>query len=160
VQLYETGGPIAPEERCCLKVFSDNIRFSTEGDGTVRDITGEVDGIIEESGVREGIVSVFVPGSTGAITTVEYEPGLIRDLPEFFEKIIPSGKSYHHDQTWGDGNGFSHLRASLVGPSVTVPVSEGSMVRGTWQQIIFLDFDNRSRNRTLRVSVLGEEGVE
>jgi len=139
-----------------LKVFREEIRFSTGGDGTVRDITGKVASILENSGISEGQVNVFVPGSTGAITTVEYEPGLIKDLPEFFEKIIPSEVSYHHDKTWGDGNGYAHLRASLVGPSITVPFSEGKLLLGTWQQIVFLDFDNRARNRTVHVSVAGE----
>lgn len=139
-----------------MAVFSSEIDFSTDGDGTIVDITGEVAGRAEESGLSEGLVSVFVPGSTGALTTVEYEPGLLRDLPALFEKLVPSGKSYHHDQTWGDGNGFSHLRASLVGPSLCVPLSGGDLVLGTWQQIIFLEFDNRPRRRSLRVTVVGE----
>jgi len=139
-----------------MAVFSSEIDFSTDGDGTIVDITGEVAGRAEESGLSEGLVSVFVPGSTGALTTVEYEPGLLRDLPALFEKLVPSGKSYHHDQTWGDGNGFSHLRASLVGPSLCVPLCGGDLVLGTWQQIIFLEFDNRPRRRSLRVTVVGE----
>ncbi|MFO7914674.1 MAG: secondary thiamine-phosphate synthase enzyme YjbQ [Candidatus Krumholzibacteriales bacterium] len=141
-----------------MKVLNETISFSTDGDGTVRDITQQVENILEGSGIGEGQVSVFIPGSTAAVTTVEYEPGLIIDLPEFFEKIIPSGVSYHHDKTWGDGNGFSHVRAALVGPSLTLPVQEGKLVRGTWQQIVFLDFDNRARNRTVHVTVLGEPG--
>ncbi|MBD3179600.1 MAG: YjbQ family protein [Candidatus Latescibacteria bacterium] len=138
-----------------MEVFSDKISFSTGGDGTVQDITGKVEQVLERSGVVDGLINIFVPGSTAAVTTVEYEPGLIRDLPEFFEKIIPSGVSYHHDKTWGDGNGFSHLRASLVGPSLTVPVSGAALVRGTWQQIVFLDFDNRARNRSVHITVTG-----
>lgn len=141
-----------------MKVLNETIRFSTGGDGTVRDITQQVENILDAAGIIEGMVNVFVPGSTAGITTVEYEPGLIRDLPEFFEKIVPSGVSYHHDKTWGDGNGFSHVRAALVGPSLTLPVTEGKMVRGTWQQIVFLDFDNRARNRTVHVNIVGEEG--
>jgi secondary thiamine-phosphate synthase enzyme len=137
------------------EVFSDKISFSTGGDGTVQDITGKVEQVLERSGVVDGLINIFVPGSTAAVTTVEYEPGLIRDLPEFFEKIIPSGVRYHHDKTWGDGNGFSHLRASLVGPSLTLPVSGGTLVRGTWQQIVFLDFDNRARNRSVHITVTG-----
>lgn len=141
-----------------MKVLNETIRFSTGGDGTVRDITQQVENILDAAGIIEGMVNVFVPGSTAGITTVEYEPGLIRDLPEFFEKIVPSGVSYHHDKTWGDGNGFSHVRAALVGPSLTLPVTEGKLVRGTWQQIVFLDFDNRARNRTVHVNIVGEEG--
>jgi secondary thiamine-phosphate synthase enzyme len=86
---------------------------------------------------------------------VEYEPGLVQDLPELFENLIPSGKMYQHDATWGDGNGFSHLRASLVGPSLTVPVSGGALTLGTWQQVVFLEFDNRPRRRTVQISILG-----
>lgn len=141
-----------------MKVLNETIRFSTDGDGTVRDITQQVENILDAAGIIEGMVNVFVPGSTAGITTVEYEPGLVRDLPEFFEKIVPSGVSYHHDKTWGDGNGFSHLRAALVGPSLTLPVTEGKLVRGTWQQIVFLDFDNRARNRTVHVNIVGEAG--
>ncbi len=139
-----------------MAVFSSEIAFSTDGDGTIVDITSEVAGEAEESGFKEGLVTVFVPGSTGALTTVEYEPGLLKDLPDFFEKLIPSGVSYNHDLTWGDGNGFSHLRASLVGPSLTVPLSGGGLILGTWQQIIFLEFDNRPRQRRVRVTVVGE----
>jgi len=141
-----------------LKVLNETIRFSTGGDGTVRDITQQVENILDAAGIIEGMVNVFVPGSTAGITTAEYEPGLIKDLPEFFEKIVPSGVSYHHDKTWGDGNGFSHVRAALVGPSLTLPVTEGKLVRGTWQQIVFLDFDNRARNRTVHINIVGEAG--
>lgn len=141
-----------------MKVLNETIRFSTGGDGTVRDITQQVENILDAAGIIEGTVNVFVPGSTAGITTVEYEPGLIKDLPEFFEKIVPSGVSYHHDKTWGDGNGFSHVRAALVGPSLTLPVTEGKLVRGTWQQIVFLDFDNRARNRTVHINIIGEAG--
>lgn len=138
-----------------MKVFEKEYRFSTEGDGTVVDLTIPVAAALTESGVSSGQLTVFVPGSTGAVTTVEYEPGLVEDLPELFEKLIPSGKVYKHDATWGDGNGFSHLRASLVGPSLTVPVSGGELMLGTWQQIIFLEFDNRSRRRSVQISILG-----
>ena len=131
-------------------------RFDTDGDGTIVDITHEARGFIVDSGVTTGQMTVIVPGSTAAITTIEYEPGLLRDLPEFFEKIIPSGVVYGHDATWGDGNGFSHLRSAIIGPSVTVPVSGGELVLGTWQQIVFLEFDNRPRGRRVHFSVVGE----
>ncbi|MBD3218657.1 MAG: YjbQ family protein, partial [candidate division Zixibacteria bacterium] len=100
--------------------------------------------------------NIFCPGSTGGITTIEYEPGLQKDLPEFMEKIIPSNRSYEHDKTWGDGNGFSHLRSALIGPSLTAPVVSGKLRHGTWQQIVFLDFDNKSRTRELVITVMGE----
>jgi len=131
-------------------------RFDTDGDGTIVDITAEAREFVVDSGVTTGQMTVIVPGSTAGITTIEYEPGLLRDLPEFFERIIPSGVMYGHDATWGDGNGFSHLRSALIGPSVTVPVSGGELVLGTWQQIVFLEFDNRSRNRRVHFSVVGE----
>lgn len=132
------------------------IQIETGGDGDVLDLTPQVAEHVRESGVVSGIVTVFVPGSTAGITTVEYEPGLKKDLPEFFEKVIPRGKTYHHDATWGDGNGFSHVRAALVGPSLSVPISEGEMILGTWQQIVLLDFDNRPRKRKIVVQVSGE----
>jgi secondary thiamine-phosphate synthase enzyme len=131
-------------------------RFETEGDGTIVDITHEARGFIVDSGVTTGQMTVIVPGSTAAITTIEYEPGLLRDLPEFFERIIPAGVMYGHDATWGDGNGFSHLRSAIIGPSVTVPVSGGELVLGTWQQIVFLEFDNRPRSRRVHFNVVGE----
>jgi secondary thiamine-phosphate synthase enzyme len=139
-----------------MVTFEQTFSFQTEGDGTIVDLTGRIETALSGSGVTTGQLVVFVPGSTGAVTTVEYEPGLIRDLPEFFERIVPSGTTYHHDATWGDGNGFSHLRASLVGPSLSIPVSGGAMTLGTWQQIVFLEFDNRKRSRTVRVSIIGE----
>ena len=131
-------------------------RFDTEGDGTIVDITAAARELVMDSGVTTGQMTVIVPGSTAGITTIEYEPGLLRDLPEFFERIIPSGVMYGHDATWGDGNGFSHLRSALIGPSVTVPVSGGELVLGTWQQIVFLEFDNRPRGRRVHFSVVGE----
>ena len=139
-----------------MVTYERSISFETEGDGTIIDLTGRLEEALAESGVTIGQIVVFVPGSTGAVTTVEFEPGLVRDLPEFFERIIPSGTVYHHDATWGDGNGFSHLRASLVGPSLSIPVSGGAMTLGTWQQVVFLEFDNRKRERRIRVSIIGE----
>ncbi len=136
--------------------FEGEHRFSTDGDGTIIDITGELASAVDESGVATGQLTVIVPGSTGAVTTIEFEPGLLEDLPEFFEKIIPSGIRYRHDETWGDGNGYSHVRAALVGPSLTVPVSGGRLVLGTWQQVVFIDFDNRPRSRRVHISIIGE----
>jgi secondary thiamine-phosphate synthase enzyme len=138
-----------------MKSYEDEYRFSTEGDGTIVDLTGTLESALDSSGVSCGQLTVFVPGSTGAITTIEYEPGLLDDLPRLFERLIPSNVSYGHDRTWGDGNGFSHLRAALVGPSITVPVSDGRMTLGTWQQVVFLEFDNRPRNRRVVINVVG-----
>ena len=139
-----------------MVVYNYEHAFSTEGDGTIIDLTDKITQVVEESGIQGGQVTVFVPGSTAAVTTIEFEPGLLKDLPEFFEKIIPSNVEYKHDATWGDGNGFSHLRASLVGPSITVPVSNGKLVTGTWQQIVFMDLDNRPRSRKIQINIIGE----
>ncbi len=139
-----------------MTTYESEFGFETGGDGTIVDITAAAREAVEGSGITTGQMTVMVPGSTAGITTIEYEPGLLRDLPEFFERIIPSGVSYGHDATWGDGNGFSHLRAALVGPSITVPVSGGELVLGTWQQIVFLEFDNRPRNRRVHFSIVGE----
>jgi secondary thiamine-phosphate synthase enzyme len=133
-----------------------NITLSTQGNGQISDITAQVADAAREAGIGDGIVTVFVPGSTGALTTVEYEPGLVADLGELFERLAPAGARYHHDDTWHDGNGHSHVRASLLGPSLTVPISGGQLTLGTWQQIVFIDFDARPRRRELVVQVLGE----
>jgi secondary thiamine-phosphate synthase enzyme len=122
----------------------------------MHDVTQAVADIVQQSGVRDGLVNVFCPGSTGGVTTIEYEPGLRRDFPEAMERIAPREMRYEHDETWHDGNGHSHVRASLLGPSLTVPVSGGRPLLGTWQQIVFLDFDVRPRRRRLVVTVLGE----
>jgi secondary thiamine-phosphate synthase enzyme len=137
-------------------VKSNQINFLTKGSGDIIDLTGKIDSIIASSGFNSGIVTVFVPGSTGALTTIEYEPGLLEDLPEFFEKIIPAAKMYYHDKTWQDGNGYSHLRAALVGPDITIPFTDRKLHLGTWQQVVFLEFDNRPRNRTVTVQIIGE----
>jgi len=139
-----------------MKVISDSVSFSTGGFNDMRDLTNEVTKRLSTSGLKDGIVNLFVPGSTGGLTTIEYESGLVKDFSELMERVIPSNITYHHDARWGDGNGFSHVRASLVGPSLTVPFSKGRLHLGTWQQIVFLDFDNRSRSRTILLQFMGE----
>lgn len=139
-----------------MSIKTSSFRIETRGKTEILDITSRVSKLITESGIREGNALVFVPGSTAGITTIEYEPGLLQDYPTFFEKIVPSNISYEHDNTWHDGNGHSHIRASLQGSSFTVPFVEGEMILGTWQQIIFIDFDNRSRNREVIVQIQGE----
>jgi secondary thiamine-phosphate synthase enzyme len=104
-----------------------------------------------------GCVLLFVPGATGALSTIEYEPGLIKDLPEFMEKIIPEKQYYHHNETWHDGNGHSHLRATLVGPSLTIPIQDQELILGTWQQVVFLEFDNKPHQRKIAVQFMGEQ---
>ena len=133
--------------------------FSTETKGfsDIIDITSQVESLLEKSPFSEGSVLVFVPGATAGVTTIEFEPGLLQDYPTFFEKIVPSSKTYHHDETWHDGNGFSHIRASLQGASFTVPFLNKQMLLGTWQQIILIDFDNRPRNRKVIVQISGDE---
>lgn len=129
----------------------------TRGNTDILDLTPDVQEWIAAVGVYEGILSIFVPGSTGALTTIEYEPGLLQDLPELLEKLIPTNKSYHHDRTWHDGNGYAHLRAAMIGPGLTVPVHQGRLTLGTWQQIIFIDFDNRPRHRRIVLQLLAEK---
>jgi len=144
------------KENLEMKVIGDTLSFSTAGFNDMKDLTGEVSRRLSEKGLQNGIVNLFVPGSTGGLTTIEYESGLVKDFSEFMEKVIPSNVTYHHDARWGDGNGFSHVRASLVGPSLTIPFSNGALNLGTWQQIVFVDFDNRSRSRTILLQFIGE----
>ena len=137
-------------------VVTESLELETRGHADMHDITGAVAERVESSGVRAGIVTVFCPGSTGGITTIEYEPGALSDLERLFDEIVPPDREYAHNQRWGDGNGHSHVRAALLGPSVTVPFREARLLLGTWQQIVFIDFDNRPRSRTLVVQILGE----
>ena len=130
----------------------------TKGNNDIIDITDEVQNKITDSGFSEGNALIFVGGSTAGITSIEYEPGLLKDYPAFLERIIPSNISYQHDQTWHDGNGHSHIRAALQGASFTVPFSkDGTLLLGTWQQIILIDFDNRSRSRQIIVQITGKK---
>lgn len=138
-----------------MLVADDQIELTTNGHGDVQDLTGLVSEWLHRVGASEGQVTVFVPGSTGAVTTIEFEPGAVRDLVEALERIAPSNRSYHHDQRWGDGNGFSHLRAALLGPSLSVPVRGGRCVLGTWQQIILVENDLRPRTRRVIFSFVG-----
>jgi secondary thiamine-phosphate synthase enzyme len=137
-------------------VTTDTISLMTKGVSDVIDITEKVENIVAKSGIQNGLVTVFCSGSTGAITTIEYESGVINDLKKTIEKIAPSDFPYEHDKRWGDGNGFSHVRAALMKPSLGVPVIKGKLSLGSWQQIVFIDFDNRGRNRTIIVQVMGE----
>ena len=136
--------------------YSSTIDLKSGGFSDVIDITGQVEAILGESGIRDGLVSVFVPGSTGAITTIEYEPGVVGDLKDALERLVPSDVEYAHDARWGDGNGFSHVRAALMKPGITVPVVEARLTLGTWQQIVFIDFDNKGRSRRIVVQVVGD----
>ena len=137
-------------------IVTKTIELATQGHCDVHDITDQIARQVASSKVTSGTVTVFVPGSTGALTTIEYEPGLLKDLPELMEKLIPSNVAYQHDQTWHDGNGHSHLRAALMGPDITIPFVAGKLTLGTWQQVVFIEFDNRSRRRELIVQIMGE----
>ncbi|MFO7955853.1 MAG: secondary thiamine-phosphate synthase enzyme YjbQ [Candidatus Brocadiia bacterium] len=130
--------------------------FSTEAEMDVVDVTKDVADILSEVEVSDGTVTVFVPGSTGAVSTMEYEPGLVKDMKELFEKIAPKDHYYHHEERWHDKNGHSHVRASMIGPSVVIPFRDKRLMLGTWQQIVFFDFDVRARERELIVQIIGE----
>ena len=130
--------------------------FSTEAEMDVVDVTKDIADLLVESAVADGIATIFVPGSTGALTTMEYEPGLVKDMKEFFEKLAPQDHNYHHEERWHDKNGHSHVRASFIGPSVTIPFRDKRLMLGTWQQIVFFDFDVRARERELFVQIVGE----
>jgi len=140
-----------------LKIASFSFTVSTQGFSDIVDITGQVQKVIDENNFKEGNALVFVPGATAGITTIEHEAGLLKDYPEFWEKLVPSNRRYNHDDTWHDGNGFSHIRAALQGASFTVPFANGKLLLGTWQQIILLDFDNRQRNRKVIIQIIGEK---
>ena len=139
-----------------MKVITDSVNISTQGNTDIIDVTPQVADILHETGLEEGNLSVFVSGSTAGVTSIEYEPGLLKDLPEAFEKFAPTGVTYHHDAAWGDGNGFSHVRAALLGSSFMVPFKDGKLLLGTWQQIVVIDFDNRPRKRSVVIQMMGE----
>ena len=139
-----------------MKIITEYIELSTKGQAEVVDITRKVADLLKSSGLNAGIVNLNVYGSTAGLTTCEYEPGLVKDIKEIFEKLIPQEKRYHHNDTWGDGNGHSHLRASLLGATLTLPFNNNALILGTWQQIIFIDFDNRPRERKLVLQFIGE----
>ncbi len=132
------------------------ISLESDGHGHIYDLTGHVAAWLESTAALEGQVTVHAPGSTASVTTLEFEPGAVSDLVEALEKIAPSNRSYHHDRRWGDGNGFSHLRAALMGPSITVPVSEGRCVLGTWQQIVLVECDLHPRQRRVVMTFVGK----
>lgn len=139
-----------------MNIHTFQLHEDTKGFCDIIDLTPKVREHIAASGLSDGLVTLFVAGSTAALTTVEYEPGLLQDLEELFERLIPSTQRHHHDERWGDDNGFSHLRAALVGPSLQVPVHAGQLLLGTWQQIILLDFDNRRRRRLIVGQLIGK----
>jgi secondary thiamine-phosphate synthase enzyme len=136
--------------------LQEQLSINTKGHGDMHDLTEEVSRIVRSSGIKTGIAHVFNIGSTAGVGTIEFEPGLERDLPSVLDRLIPPSRSYGHEQAWHDGNGHSHLQATLLGPSLAVPVVEGKLALGTWQQIFLLDCDVRRRERTVVVTVIGE----
>jgi secondary thiamine-phosphate synthase enzyme len=136
--------------------YQQEISISTKGHGDMRDLTEQVAAIVASSGIQTGTVNIFNVGSTAAVGTIEFETGLQHDLPAILDKLIPPSRSYGHEQAWHDGNGHSHLQATLLGPSLTVPIAESKLVLGTWQQIFHLECDVRGRQRTVVVTVVGD----
>ena len=137
-------------------VKTGSIELSTSGNADMKDITAEIARVVIASELKSGTVTIFCPSATSALTTIEYESGCVSDLRRLFDEIIPGNREYAHNARWGDGNGHSHVRAALLGPSLTIPFVEGHLTLGTWQQVIYVDFDVRSRNRELVVQMVGE----
>lgn len=139
-----------------MSVHYDEINVRTNGEVDIVDITEDAQRIVNKSKIKDGIACIFVPGSTGTLTTIEYEPGLMKDLPRALQKIAPKGEHYDHHETWHDDNGHSHVRASIMGPSITVPIKDGKLLHGTWQQIVFVELDTSPRDRNIIVQIVGE----
>jgi secondary thiamine-phosphate synthase enzyme len=139
-----------------MPVHTHTIQLNTQGNGDIHDITPEVGQAVQMSGLTGGIVTVFCPSATSAVTTLEFEPGCVKDLQRLFDEIAGPQRHYEHNARWGDGNGHSHVRAALLGPSLTVPFIDGRLTLGTWQQIVYVDFDNRPRRRELIIQIMGE----
>ncbi len=137
-------------------IIKETISINTKGFCDIIDINSQVLSIVERSLIANGLITIFCPGSTGSITTIEYESGVLQDLKAAIERIAPSDIPYEHNERWGDGNGFSHVRAALMKPSLTVPLVKGKPTLGTWQQIVFIDFDNRGRHRDIIVQIIGD----
>jgi len=138
-----------------MSVVTEELHFDTKGEVEIVDITDKVNSKLRESSIENGIVTIFVPGSTGAVTTIEYEPGLLQDLPAALERLFPKGIDYAHELRWHDGNGHSHIRASFLGPSLTVPFRNNKMLLGTWQQVVFVELDNKRRSRGIILQIVG-----
>lgn len=138
-----------------MTIFKKTVERDTSPDTDIHDLTDDVAATVTESGIEDGQVLIFTPGSTAAITTIEFESGAVADLGRAINEMAPTGAHYDHDARWGDGNGYSHVRAALMGPSLTVPVIDGRLVLGTWQQVVLCDFDNRPRRRRIIVQVSG-----
>jgi len=139
-----------------MTVLTKSLKIHSNSENQMIDLTTEISDFVKKSGILKGIITVFVSGSTGSITTIEYEPGLIKDFPEMLNRIIPRDLEYGHELMWHDGNGHSHVKASLLGPSLTIPFIDGKLCLGRWQQIVFIELDTRGRNRDLILQIIGE----
>jgi secondary thiamine-phosphate synthase enzyme len=139
-----------------MQIVTRTIYIKSEGEGDMIDITPETSKILTQSKLKDGIITIFVSGSTAAVTTIEYEPGLRQDFPHMLSRLVPRNIEYHHENMWHDGNGHSHVRASLIGPSLTIPFKDSILMLGTWQQIVFLEMDIGKRERNLILQIMGE----
>jgi secondary thiamine-phosphate synthase enzyme len=139
-----------------MNVVTKLIHVDSKGETDIVDLTGDVENAVRESKLRDGVVTLFVQGSTGALTTIEYEEGLLEDLPAALERIAPKKGAYEHERRWHDGNGHSHVRASLIGPSINIPFVRGKLTLGTWQQVVFIELDTKNRSRELVAQIIGE----
>jgi len=137
-------------------IINQKIALHTKGDCDIIDVTSEIERRISDAGISTGTVTVFVPGSTAGITTIEFESGVLSDLKAMWDRIVSKNLTYAHDRRWGDGNGYSHVRASMLGPSLTIPLMNGKIMLGTWQQVVLVDFDNRPRSRQIVLQIMGE----
>jgi secondary thiamine-phosphate synthase enzyme len=139
-----------------MTIATKRIQITTDGQGDTINVTTDIAREVNNSGVNSGTVTVFMPGSTAGISAIEYEPGLMSDIKQMWERLVPSNITYEHDKAWGDGNGHSHVRSSLLGPSITIPFVNKRLTLGTWQQIVIVDFDNRPRSREIILQIMGE----
>ncbi len=139
-----------------MSVITSYIHLSTRGNADIYEITGQISQAVVQAGLKNGVVTIFCPSSTSAVTTIEYEPGVVNDLRRILDELIPANIPYQHDEAWHDGNGHSHVRAAVLGPSLTVPFVSQHLTLGTWQQVIYIDFDNRPRKRELVLQIIGE----
>jgi|SRR5688500_11989463 len=139
-----------------MTVRTESISLSTKGNADIHDITDQITNAVSKSTLKDGTVTIFCPSSTSGLTTIEYESGALSDLRRLFDEIIPANRDYAHNERWHDGNGHSHVRAALLGPSITIPFVDGQLTLGTWQQVIYMDFDNRARQRKLVIQLIGE----
>lgn len=139
-----------------MKIYTEQITVSTQGNNDIINLADKIEMVVRNSKIKDGILTIFAIGSTVGLTTIEYEPGLRKDLPEILNTLVPINKRYHHDDTWHDGNGYAHIRSSLIGTSLCVPIDNGNAEFGTWQQPVLIDFDNRPRNRKIICKIIGE----